>query len=268
MRQRFCLALGLVAGLPFTASAQQSKTETVTVNVRPGVIMRYLAVSGSEPKAALILLTGGNGVLKLDADGKIGALSGNFLIRTRNLFAREGLYVASLDAASDQQGGMNGAVRLSGQHAQDLAKVIADVKQRAGGAPVWVAGTSAGTLTAANVGARLRGNGAHGVVFTSTMTQLVPNLCGKSVYDAELSAFTGPVLIVSHADDGCGCSPGGAGPNNKLLAALKGASAKEQKVFTGGAPPKSGPCDAYAQHGYFGIEADVVKTIAAWIKSH
>jgi hypothetical protein len=266
MRKNLGLAVAVLCALPFAAQAQL-RTETITVNVRPGATMRYLAVSAGEPKAALILLTGGNGVLKLDAEGKIGALGGNFLIRNRHLFAREGLYVASLDAASDQQGGMNGQIRLSAQHAQDLAKVIADVKQRAG-VPVWVAGTSAGTLTAANVAARARGNGVHGVIFTSTMTQLVPNLCGKSVYDAELSAFSGPVLVVSHADDGCGCSPGGAAPNNKLLAALKGASAKEQKVFSGGAPPKSGPCDAYSPHGYFGLETDVVKSIASWIKSH
>src|SRR5436190_2960791 len=220
MPGRLCLAVALLAALPCAAGAQQLKTETITVNVRPGATMRYLAVSPGEPKAAVILLTGGNGALKLDANGQIGALGGNFLIRNRNLFAREGLYVASLDAASDQQGGMNGQVRLSPQHAQDLAKVIADVKKRAG-VPVWLAGTSAGTLTTANVGARLRGDGPHGVVFTSTMTQLVPGLCGKSVYDAQLSAFTGPALVVSHSDDGCGCSPGGAGPNNKLLAALK-----------------------------------------------
>jgi len=229
--------------------------------------MRYLAVTAGEPKAAVILLPGGNGALKLDAAGQIGALAGNFLIRSRGLFAREGLYVAALDAASDQQSGMNGQVRLSAQHAQDVAKVIADVKTRAG-VPVWIVGTSAGTLTAANVGARLRGERPHGVVFTSTMTQLQAGHCGKSVYDAQLSAISGPVLVVSHGDDGCGCSPGGEGPNKKLLTALSGATVKEQKVFSGGSPPQSEPCDAKSQHGYFGIEASVVKAIADWIKNH
>ena len=265
---RIALALALLGALPGAAQAQQLKTETITVDVRPGVTMRYLAVSAGAPKAAVILLPGGNGALKLDANGTIGSnLSGNFLIRTRGAFAREGLYVASLDAASDQQGGMNGQVRLSPQHAQDIAKVIADVKARAG-VPVWMIGTSAGTLTAANVGARLRGDRPQGLVFTSTMTQLQAGHCGKSVYDAQLSAVTLPVLVVSHSEDGCGCSPGGEAPNNKLLAALSSASIKEQKVFSGGSAPVSGPCDAKAQHGYFGIEASVVKAIADWIKSH
>ncbi|HET7681338.1 MAG TPA: hypothetical protein VFK79_14540 [Xanthobacteraceae bacterium] len=267
MPRSICVAPALLAALLSTAQAQQLKTETVTVDVRPGATMRYLAVSAGEPKAALILLPGGNGALKLDAGGQIGGLSGNFLIRSRGMFAREGLYVAALDAASDQQGGMNGQVRLSPQHAQDIAKVIADVKTRAG-VPVWVIGTSAGTLSTANIGARLRADRPHGVVFTSTMTQLQAGHCGKSVYDAQLSAISVPVLVVSHSEDGCGCSPGGAGPNNKLLAALSGASVKEQKVFSGGTPPVSAPCEAKAQHGYFGIEASVVKAVADWIKSH
>jgi len=268
MRTGIRLAVALMGALPCAAQAQQLKTETITVNVRPGATMRYLAVSPGEPKAAVILLPGGNGALKLDAGGQIGSnLSGNFLIRSRGMFAREGLYVASLDAASDQQAGMNGQVRLSPQHAQDVAKVIADVKTRAG-VPVWIIGTSAGTLTAANVGARLRGDRPHGVVFTSTMTQLQAGHCGKSVYDAQLSAISVPVLVVSHSEDGCGCSPGGEAPNKKLLAALSGASAKEQKVFSGGSPPVSAPCEAKAQHGYFGIEGSVVKAIADWIKGH
>lgn len=268
MRRSLVPALALFAALPCTAQAQQLKTEAITVNVRPGATMRYLAVSAGEPKAAVILLPGGNGALKLDAKGAFGSdLAGNFLIRARGMFAREGLYVASLDAASDQQAGMNGQVRLSPQHAQDVGKVIADVKTRAG-VPVWIVGTSAGTLTAANVGARLRGDRPHGVVFTSTMTQLQAGHCGKSVYDAQLSAISVPVLVVSHSEDGCGCSLGGEAANRKLLAALSGASAKEQKVFSGGSAPVSGPCDAKAQHGYFGIEASVVKAIADWIKSH
>jgi len=267
MPRSLCLALALSAALTCSAQAQQLKTETITVKVRPSATMRYLAVSTGEPKAAVILLTGGNGVLKLDANGQIGALAGNFLIRMRDVFAREGLYVASLDAASDKQGGMNGDVRLSAQHAQDVGKIIADVKKRTG-LPIWLVGTSAGTLTAASAGAQLRSDRPHGVVLTSTMTQLQPGFCGRSVYDAQLTAIRVPVLVISHSEDGCGCSPGGEGPNNKLLAALKGAPAKEQQVFSGGNKPVSGPCDAAAQHGYFGIEARVVKAIADWIKSH
>ncbi len=276
MRMNFpAAALALVLALPLASSApaqQGPKIEVVTVAVRPGVTMRYIAVaSEGAPKAAVILLAGGNGALKLDAGGAIGSdLGGNFLIRSRGQFAREGLYVAALDAASDRQGGMKGDVRLSQQHADDISKVIVDVKARSG-VPVWVIGTSAGTLSTANVGARLsRGSSPpRGIILTSTMTQLdAAGHCGKSVYDAALGSISVPVLVVSHAEDGCECSPGSAAAVGKLVAALKGSPAKEQKIFTGGNPPVSGPCDARAQHGYFGIEGNVVKTIAEWIKSH
>src|SRR4051794_37570714 len=110
MRQSIGLAFVLLGAWTCAAPAQQLKTETVTIGVRPGVTMRYLAVSADQPKAAVIMLPGGNGALRLDANGQIGALAGNFLIRTRNRFANERLYVASLDAASDQQHGMNGLV--------------------------------------------------------------------------------------------------------------------------------------------------------------
>ena len=38
-------------------------------------------------------------------------------------------------------------------------------------------------------------------------------------------------------------------------------------TFEGGAPAESGPCEARSPHGYLGIEPDVVKAIADWIKA-
>ena len=249
----------------------QIKTEVVTVEVRPGATLRYLGLHpGGKPRAAVILLAGGNGVLKLSPSGAFGSNLGlNFLVRSRGQFAGQGLYVAVVDAASDRQGGMNGAIRLSAQHAQDIGKVIAEVRKRSG-APVWLVGTSAGTLSAAGVAPRLASSNSrpHGVVLSSTMTSLVPGYCGKSVYDAALGSIRMPALVVSHRDDGCQCTPGDAAAGGKLMAALSGSPAKEHKIFTGGNAPISGPCDARSQHGFFGIEGSVVKFIADWIKRH
>ena len=265
--------------LAFSALAQQPpeklKEEVAAIEVRPGVTIKYLGLAGGEPpKAAVVLLAGGKGALKLSPSGAFGSDLGlNFLIRTRGRFAREGFYVAALDAASDQQAGMNGAYRLSQQHAREIGQVIADLKNRIPGAPVWLVGTSAGTISTAGAATRLAAQNQfprpHGIVLTSAMTQLDgAGYCGKSVYDASLSAFTGPVLLVSHQDDACPCSPGIAAIGATVLARFAGSSVKEHKIFTGGAAPLSGPCDARAQHGFFGIENEVVKTIADWIKSH
>ncbi|MGH2405682.1 MAG: alpha/beta hydrolase [bacterium] len=252
--------------------ASPALAEVVNVEVRPGATMRYLAISGGQPRAAAILLAGGNGVLRLSPSGSIGALSLNFLIRSREAFVRQGLYVGALDAASDRQGGMDGAIRLSPQHSQDIGKVIADVKNRTGSAAVWLIGTSAGTLSAASAGARLSVDQAmrpRGIVLTSTMTTLdASGYCGKSVYDASLGEIRVPVLVASHQDDGCQCSPGSSAVGARLLASLAGAPAKEHKIFTGGSAPITGPCEERAPHGFFGIEDGVVEFIADWIKSH
>jgi hypothetical protein len=263
----FALVPAFVPAFVMPAPAQW-KAETVNVNVRPGITMRYLAIPASgKAEAALILLAGGKGALKLSPAGTFGDLSLNFLIRSRDQFARQGLAVAALDAASDNLGGMNGKIRMSVEHAQDVGKVIADIKKRTG-VPVWVIGTSAGTLSAANIGAR-SDPAPDGIVLTSTMTTLdKAGYCGVTVYSAPLASIKKPVLVVSHKDDGCECSPGRQEVGAKLVAALSGASAKELKIFTGGSPPRSPPCEANSQHGYLGIEGDVVKWIADWIKAH
>jgi hypothetical protein len=39
-------------------------------------------------------------------------------------------------------------------------------------------------------------------------------------------------------------------------------------LLTRGDPPKSDPCEAYAPHGYFGIETQAVDTIARFINAN
>jgi hypothetical protein len=261
----------LIALLASPADAQLTR-EVVPVDVRPGVTMKYLEIKGSEPpRATVILFAGGNGILNLQPSGAIGTeLALNFLIRSRERFASLGLAVAALDVASDLRStGLNGDIRLSAQHAQDVARVIGVLKNRIP-APVWVVGTSSGTISAASVAARLAQSEPRpdGVVLTSAQTTLVTGLCGRTVYFASLETISVPVLAASHRDDRCPCSPGNAVAGAKLMAALKGTSEKEHKVFTGGSPPLSKPCMARAPHGFFGIESAVVKAIADWIAAH
>jgi hypothetical protein len=44
---------------------------------------------------------------------------------------------------------------------------------------------------------------------------------------------------------------------------LRQASKVEIALLTGGDPPKSGPGEAFAPHGYFDVETQVVDTIAS-----
>jgi len=277
MNKPFCLSALVLAGLlapPLgPARAQQGtglRQELVAVQVRPNVSMTYLGLVGTaKPAAAVILMAGGNGVLGLGHRASIGTdLRLNFLIRSRELFARQGLYAAALDVASDLEDGMDGVYRLSTQHAKEIGQVIADLKGRLG-VPVWLVGTSSSSISAVNAAARLPVGGLpspDGIVTASNQTVLTP-YCGRTVYDAPLAAIRAPVFLVSHRDDGCACSPGSAAAGGRLIAALAGASSKEHRIFTGGLTPLSGPCQARAPHGFFGIEERVVKVIADWIKA-
>lgn len=263
-----------VAALALASPAvAQLKTDVVTVHVRPAATMKYLKIDPVErPRAAVVLMAGGNGVLGLRPSGEIGTdMSLNFLMRTREQFAREGMAVAALDVASDQQGGLNGDIRLSARHAQDVVKVLADIRRRHN-VPVWLVGTSASTISAVSVAARFPGakaGGPDGIVLTSSLTALARGFCGRSIYFAALASIRVPVLSIGHQDDVCPCSPGGAEAGRKMMVALAQAPRKEHKVWTGGDPPLSRqPCLARTPHGFLGVENDVVGAIAAWIAQH
>ncbi len=208
--------------------------------------------------ASVILFAGGNGILALSPTG-IGSLGGNFLVRNRQRFADEGLLVAVVDAPSDYARGPD--FRTTAGHVEDMKAVIAELRTIAD-VPVWLVGTSRGTMSAANVAARLTAAaGADGLVLTSTI------LTGgrESIYDVKLSAIRVPTLVVHHRYDSCKATPCGA--VSGLMAKLPNAPRRELLTFDGGDSPRSAPCEALSRHGYFGIDREVVKAIADWIKS-
>jgi len=75
-----------------------------------------------------------------------------------------------------------------------------------------------------------------------------------------------PVLIQVHHDDACRLSPPSNAP--AIKAALTAAPAVDVQVFTGGAWPRSSACEPFSQHGFLGIESQVVDAAARWIRAH
>jgi len=88
-------------------------------------------VTVADAKGVLILLAGGPGFVDLDAQGCAQRLKGNSLVRFQPIFQREGFATALVDAPSDYQGpdGLSD-FRAKDGHAQDLGKVIADLRAR------------------------------------------------------------------------------------------------------------------------------------------
>lgn len=209
----------------------------------------------------VILIAGGKGILKIDEDG-IGR-EGNFLVRSRHDFSKLGMVAAVIDKPSDRKKLFR--FRKTKKHAKDFKAVMAFLRKRHPNKPLWLVGTSRGTISAANVAARLQGKAApDGIVLTSSVTRKSKkNL--DSLEDIELSEITVPTYIVHHKNDECIVTP--YDEAQELMGKLSSVKVKEFKGFSGG-DTVSNPCKGKSYHGFLDIEEKVVKSIVGWIKAH
>lgn len=247
------------------AAAALACGEVVTVGTHNGTTMRYALTVPPGAKGALVLLPGGSGYLELDAQGCPQKLKGNSLVRSQELFQREGFATALVDAPSDYQGrdGLED-FRARPAHAEDLGKVIADLRARVKG-PVWVVGTSRGSISAANAASRLKD--VDGVVLTSPVTFGTVGgrkaWTAQTVYDVPLGDIRAPMLVLGHAQDGCFRSPPAGG--QAIAKSYRGTRA-QVVVVSGGTPGPGKPCQGRSPHGFHGIEAEVAAGIVRFVR--
>ena len=259
-RVRGLLTIAVVFVAALVATSARAAGSVVDLPVAGGV-ERVLYLAPARPTAVLVMFTGGDGIVALGPDGRIGR-PGNFLIRTRQQWVDQGFAVAIPDVPSTQSNLTTG--RLSAGYADVIRQVVSFAHGRSG-APVWLVGTSRGTVAAANGASHLSPQEVAGLVLTSTVTRPGSG-SSETVFGANLAAVHVPVLIVSHEGDRCRLTPPADRP--QIKASLTGAPAVDIVTVSGGLPAKSGPCEAMAEHGYYGVEPDAVGKIAAWIKSH
>lgn len=229
----------------------------VEISSRAGVHQRFLLVQPPDARAVVVLFAGDTGYLEMDEGGVIRRLSGNFLLRTRDQFIRRGLAVVTIDTPSDRT--TYDGFRTSRAHALDVKGVIAYLRDSTG-LPVWLVGTSRGTVSVAGVAGHLGEAGPDGIVLTSTVTVFGRR---SSVYNADLGNIRGPVLLVHHRDDGCSVTPYRG--MSWLKSALEAAGPVELVTIDGGIDVGGNPCQAWSPHGFLGQEDEVVKKIADWI---
>jgi membrane protease YdiL (CAAX protease family)/pimeloyl-ACP methyl ester carboxylesterase len=245
-------------GLLLQARAQYVPA-VVDLPTRPGVTQRVLVQAPRDtPRAVVLLFAGGHGGLRIAADGSLGWGKGNFLVRSRQRFVDHGLLVVTLDAPSDRQAPpyLLG-FRQTPDHASDVAAVIAWVRQRHAGVPVWLVGTSRGTQSAAYLATELQGErGPDGVVLSASV---LVDRKDRPLPAMPLARIRVPVLVVHHEQDGCRACPFADVP--ALLERLSNAPRRELLAFTGGVS-EGDPCEAFAHHGFNGIEADVVRRVS------
>src|SRR5262245_65853065 len=101
-------------------------TMILDVKLSGGATDRVLLLQPDQhPVAALVMLPGGNGVVDIDDAGSIGT-TGNFLVRTRNAWVKQGFAVAIPDTPSNHADTLFG-VRLTAEYADTLRPILETV---------------------------------------------------------------------------------------------------------------------------------------------
>ncbi len=261
------LAAALAA---FPAFAAEQRIEELSA--RPGTSFLTLRVEpDGPPRAAVLLFNGGPGAIRLwqasetPLDQRFAR--GNFLVRSRALFAARGLRVAAIDVPTDRRpAGLPATFRRSAEHAADVAAAVAALRGPEN-LPVWLVGTSMGTVSAASAAVRL-GGGIDGLVLTSSITRPIsggmnwlPEPTGIRAFDLDKIAV--PVLVLGHVDDECYVTPPGDIPN--LARRFAKAPRVAARTIEGGKDPESDDYEALAAHGFFGVEKEAVDAIADFV---
>jgi hypothetical protein len=227
----FPLLLGLGTG---TAWADD---QLVAVQPAGGDTFNYVLTTRSPATIAygVILMPGGNGRLNPHLNGVNIAMAagGNFLIRSRAQFAGPQFVAASTDATT-----------TPGR----ILAIAADLQKRYGNIAIYVIGTSRSTEATMSLAKSLDGQVA-GFIHSSSMS-------GISGFDTR--GLKSRQLIVLNKHDACRVTSPSAGVanHNKYGTAL---------IEMDGGKSTGDDCEAFAYHGYNGIEADTVAKMEEWI---
>jgi len=267
-------ALALAICLTATGAAAQGSNEDAVssspalVGSVPGKVIRvatartdvtlpvfWMAHEGAT--VTVMLMPGGGGGFGHYSDGQLD--SGNFLVRTRGYFYGQGFNVAVVGRASDQES-LGYAYRAGAEHVGDLKKVVEALKQLSP-QPVWMIGTSRGTVSTTAAAIAFGNEQLAGIVLTSSVTNRKKQ---GAVPSQNLSAIRIPVLVMHHENDACPvCRPYEA---KSIVSGLDNSPFKKLIMETGGGNPTGNPCAGQHFHGFIGMEKEAVEHIATWIK--
>jgi pimeloyl-ACP methyl ester carboxylesterase len=223
-----------------------------------------LANLPQNPQAIALLFAGGNGFISLRSEaGQLKYNSDNFLVRSRDEFVKRNVVTAVIEAASDSQTstGMTDETRLGKEHAANIVGVIATLTKQFPGIPVYLIGTSRGTVSAASIAAR-NSVGISGVVLTATVFRKNQPRRGDKRTSPGLSGFDFatikvPLLFVHHVNDQCYVTP--------YADAAQLVEKYPLISVSGGHSADSDPCEALTSHGFLGKESDTIEQIVNWM---
>jgi pimeloyl-ACP methyl ester carboxylesterase len=212
------------------------------------------------PKAGMrgiiVMFPGGADEIGIERDGAIRS-GDNFVVRTRELWARRDYGVVIVDAIDHRS--MRGQ-RSTAEYAA-VTQTILGFAHSLSTVPVWVMGTSQGSIAAMNAAAHAGQSELAGVVLTESVS--VVGKSRETVFDAHPQDVRVPTLVVANRDDRCRVAPPSMA--NEIAHAMRDAPATvlfEQ----GGVARSSNDCSSRSPHGYWGIDEKVVDDIDQWMQ--
>lgn len=251
------LAFLLTFGVMPLSKADEAPTGRLERIETRGAVLPIYEVWNKNAVATVVLYSGsGGGFGKLGTDGWPG--SPNFLIRSAKLFAAHPLNVVLVGRATDVSN-LDGPTRIGDDHDLDNQAIFRAIKVKSS-APMWLVGTSMGTISVTAAATRDSGSNIAGIVLTSSVTG---TRVKGAVLTQDLTKIKVPVLVLHHELDACRiCTPEAA---KKIAGELTNSPIKKTLLVTGGEGASGDPCEALHYHGFIGMEKEAVDLIANWV---
>jgi hypothetical protein len=260
-----CL-LGWIAG-PNSAAARTARGtekgdaaasgQVLNIPVGAHEHQRVLYVAPLRPERAIIMMPGGSGEVDIENDGDMRH-GDNFVVRTRDLWVARGYAVVIADALDHEN--MRG-LRSSPQYAGVVDALVEFARGKVTG-PVFLLGTSQGSIAAMNGAAHARPGQLAGVVLTESVSRLGGS--HETVFDADPADVRVSALVVANRDDACDVAPPSDAP--KIARSMTKAPDVRVLYVSGGVNRSRKACGSLTPHGYYGIEQSVVTQIADWMQ--
>jgi hypothetical protein len=249
------------------AHAQGLKETLITVTTQDDKEQRgvlSLKINTKQPKYLAVLLPGYPSIVlpKMKNDVMYDSkLTGNFLIRSRRHLVDTDIATFIIDCKPTTTGICSSEYQSSIERHQDVSKLILEVKKNYPSIKeVWLIGTSMGTVSSAFM-PTYDANFYSGAIHTASITEPFKRGSYGELGNFNYKKITIPQFFIHHKDDPCdkttysGAEKISKEFNLPLITVLGGSN------FTGPA------CEAGNQHGFKGIEKNVMNAIQEIIRS-
>jgi hypothetical protein len=236
------------------ASAQAQAGELVHIDSRKLKVSAYWHSTSNASKTLFVFPGGGGGFGKIK-DGL--PTSGNFLVRTTALWIRQG-YNIFIFGQPDDSNDLDYGDRIGHAHLQDVRAAMNWVKAK-NAQPIWLIGTSRGSISAAHAAIQLQDPLIEGLVLTSSIVNYKKS---GAIPKQDIGSLAMPVLLYHSEADACvHCQPQEL---PRVFAKLNGSN-KLLMMAKAGEGASGDPCRGQHHHGFIGVEEKAVQDIAAFV---